>query len=85
MGEAQFMVDFQGMHLNAKKALYNNFKKHSSIVCREMLITTNDGGYVRWYVLTTGMCATTNKYSPIEDRYSSLICKHALENTINVS
>ena len=76
---AQFMVDFQGMHFNANKALYTHFQKHTSIFCKAMLITINFGGHVQFYVLMT------NYYFPIEDRYSGLIFQHDLANILNLS
>ena len=35
LGAVQFMVDFRGMHFNAKKALYINFQKYASIFVRQ--------------------------------------------------
>ena len=83
LGAAQFMVDFQGMHFNAKKALYVNFQKHASIFCKAMLSTINGGGHGQFYVLPTRLFSTTNNYFPMEERYSGLIYQHALENIIN--
>ena len=54
----QFMVDFRGMHFNAKKDLYIHFQKHASIFCRAMLSTNNGVGYGWCYVLLTSMYAT---------------------------
>ena len=50
-----------------------------------MLITIIGGGHVRFYVIRTSVCATTNNDLTMEDRYSGLICQHALENILNVS
>ena len=50
-----------------------------------MLSTINGGWHGRFYVLTASVCATTDNDSPIEDRYSGLICQHALANILNVS
>ena len=35
LGAAQFMIGFQGMHFDAKKALYIHFQKHASIFLRK--------------------------------------------------
>ena len=85
LGAAQFMVHFQEMHFNAKKALYINIKKHASIFHEEMLSTINGGGHGRCYVLPTSICATTNYYFPIEDIYSGIIFQYALANILNVT
>ena len=85
LGSAQFMVDFRGMHFNAKKDLYINFHKHALTFCKEILRTINYGGHYQCYVLTTSVCADTNNYSPIYDIYGGLIFQHALANIINVS
>ena len=61
---AKFMVDLQGMHFNAKKALFINFQNHASIFCKTMIIKINGGGHGRFYVLPTSVCATKNNYSP---------------------
>ena len=45
LGEAQFMIDFQGMHFNAKKAFYINFQKHASMFCKEIIGKKDDGGH----------------------------------------
>ena len=65
LGEAQFMVDFQGMHFNAKKALYINFYNHASIFCKTMLGKINGGGHGQCYVLLPRVCATKNNDLPI--------------------
>ena len=44
-GAAQFMVDFQGMHSSAKKAIYINFQNHASIFHKAMLSIINGGGH----------------------------------------
>ena len=77
------MVDFQGVHFNAKKAFYINFQKHASISCKAIISTINGGGKVRFYVIPKNN-STTNNYSPMEERYSGLICQHALSNILNV-
>ena len=50
-----------------------------------MIGKINDGGHGSFYVLPTGVCATTHNDFPIEDRYSGLIYQHTLENILNVS
>ena len=78
------MVDFQGMHFNVRKSLYIHFQNHHSIF-RKVMISTIDCGGEGWFsVLLTSICATTNNFLPIEDRYSGLICQHALANILNV-
>ena len=79
------MVDLRGMHLKANKALCINFQKQASIFRKAMLISINDGGHIQCCVLTINVCATTNDDFQIDDRYSSLVCQHSLENIINVS
>ena len=59
--EAQFMVEFQGIHFNAKKALYINFQKRALIFHKSMLSKINGGEEGRWYVLKTRAFTTTNK------------------------
>ena len=85
LGAAQFMVDFQGVHFNAKNALYIIFHKHASIFCKAMLSTMNDGGRVRFCVFPTSIFANINSYLSMDNRYSGLIFQHALANIINVS
>ena len=85
LGAAQFVLDFQGMHFNAKKALYINFQKNASFFCEAMLSTINGGGNLRCYVLPTSVCATTNNNVPMEDRHSGLIFQHSLANILYVS
>ena len=81
----RWMVDFQGMHFNVRKSLYIHFQNHHSIF-RKVMISTIDCGGEGWFsVLLTSICATTNNFLPIEDRYSGLICQYALENILNVS
>ena len=70
----ELMVDFQGMHFNAKKALYINFHNHAAMFCKAMLSKTNGRGPGRCYVLLKSMCDTKNNDFPIEDRYSDIIC-----------
>ena len=79
------MLDFIGMHFNAKKSLYINFNNYASIFCKATIIRINGEGQVRCYVLPTSVCTTIINDFPIEDRYSGLICQHALENILNVS
>ena len=81
----KFVVDFQRMYFNAKKALYINFQNHASFFCKSMLSTITGGGHGQSYILPTIMCATTNNDFPMEDRYSDLILQHALANILNVS
>ena len=85
LGEAQLMVDFRGMHCNARKPLYINFQKHASIFCKAMISTINDGAQGQCCVFPTSVFDTTNNDFPIEDRYSGLICQYALANILNLS
>ena len=70
---AKFIVDFRGMHFKSKKALHIIFQKHASIFRKSIPSTINGGGHGWYYVLPTSMCANTNNYFPMEDRYSGLI------------
>ena len=82
---AQFMIYFQGIHFNTNNALYINFQKHTSSFCKEIISTIVGEGHNQCYVLPKIVCDTTNNYFKIEDRYSGLICQHALANILNVS
>ena len=68
LGEAQFMIDFQGMHFNAKKAFYINFQKHASMFRKKILRKINGGGHTLLYVLPKMVCATKNDDFTMEDR-----------------
>ena len=85
MVEAQFIIDFRGIHFNAKEDLSINFQKYASIFCRAMISTINGGENGQLYVLPKSVCATTNIDFPIKDRYSGLICQYSLANILNVS
>ena len=67
LGSAQFMVDFRGMHFNAKKSLYINFHNNASIFCKEMLSTINVGGHGQLYVLPTRVFSSANNYFNVEN------------------
>ena len=52
LAAAQFMVDFEGMHFNAKKDLQINFQKQASLFCKAVLRKIHGGGPNQCYVLT---------------------------------
>ena len=79
LGAAQFVLDFQGMHFNLKKALYINLQKNASFFCEAMLSTINGGGNLRCYVLPTSVCTTTNNDLTIEGKKVALYANMTLQ------
>ena len=65
---SQFMVDFQGINFNAKKALYIIIIIMLHFFCQTMPIAINGVGNFQCYILPTILCATTNDDLPMKDR-----------------
>ena len=61
---------------------FPNFLAFLVISVTELNFAPDNG---RFYFLPTSVCDTKNNDLPIEDRYSGLICQHALANIINLS
>ena len=84
LGASWFMVDFQEMNLNAKKAFTSISRSMIICFCKLVIGKIIGGGHGKLYVRPTSVCDNSNHYFPIKDIYSGLICQLAVVNIIYI-